>query len=154
MNNWLEERRPGSKGNQEPKNELQSMFTYYSDGYTVKSNPSNSGGWVVTDFDGRILIHKILVDEKDEKTITNNEMELLGLLWAAMYAIPGSKIETDSRNNLAWINKPKSKARPDLMPIARSIKQLAELKNLTIIQKGRETNLAGIWIENNNLEIL
>lgn len=126
----------------------------YSDGYTVKENPAVEGGFVVADDWGEIIIHKVVVDPKGQKNITNNEMELLGLLYACMYANNGDEIETDSKNNIAWINRPNSKVRMDLMPIARSIDILRKQKNLLIFWKGRETNQAGIWIENNNLEIL
>lgn len=133
------------------------MLTYYSDGYTIRANPSNAGGFVVADKEGSIVCHKHLVGDIQDvsvKTITNNEMELLGLLYACMYAPDNSLIETDSRNNIAWIKNPKSKARPDLMPVAKTIKILQQAKNLSIIWRPRETNKAGIWIENNNFELM
>jgi len=119
------------------------MNILYTDGYTIRANPSEEGGGFVV-IDKKGIIHH---QEIAKKGFTNNEAELLGLLYAVSIATRASYVSTDSQNSLAWVKSGKPKARPDLQPIAQMIKSIIKLKKLNVIWQGRDDNLAGIYIE-------
>ena len=120
------------------------MTKIYSDGYTIGQNPSPiGGGYVVMNEAKEVLTEK----EIQKVGMTNNEIELLGVLCATEVAGISDEIITDSMNTYWWVMKRKCKARKDLKPIAeKAYKNICE-KNLKLIQEGRETNLAGNYIE-------
>lgn len=122
------------------------MARIYSDGYTLIKNPSDiGGGFVVMNELKQLLAHF----EINKKGMTNNEVELLGVLKATELAREYDTIITDSTNTLAWVLSPKRKikARPDLKPQADLAYSNILQKHLELIQEPRDTNLAGNYIE-------
>lgn len=119
----------------------------YTDGLTIGKNPSNvGGGYCITKENGDILE---INNSIRKNPFTSNEAELLGALRATELASNGDEIITDSMNTYYWIKNGKSKARPDLNELMLKAKNNIKLKNLTLVQKPREENLAGIYIQNN-----
>jgi ribonuclease HI len=118
---------------------------YYTDGFTVGSNPSNiGGGFTITD-DRKNLIHH---EQEFRRHFTNNDGELLGIEYAATQVCgQGDEIRTDSQIALRWVQVGGSKARPDLDPVCRCAKQAVWEKGLTVRWVRREQNLAGLWNE-------
>lgn len=120
------------------------MNIYYSDAYTIHTNPSEiGGGYVVTKGD-EIIEEKVI----HKRGMTNNEMELIGVGVAVNKAENGSIVYTDSQNTFYWVRSGKPKARPDLAPLALSIHNLVKEKEITLKWIPREQNIAGIIIEN------
>lgn len=121
-------------------------MTYYSDCFVYGSNPSDiGGGFTICDESGKV----VWKEEVLKKGFTNNEGELLGVLYACSLANHGDIIKTDSQNTLAWIKRGKPKARPDLEQPATMAQTLVRLKGLKLEWGGRDTNLAGIHNDNN-----
>lgn len=117
---------------------------YYADGYTINSNPSNTGGgYTVVDENNK------LIEEKEFliKGFTNNEAELRSALAAIAIASHNDTVIIDSMNTFYWIRSGNPKARPDLKELCSSAKRLARQKNISIIWKPREENLAGHYNE-------
>lgn len=120
-------------------------MNYYSDGYTIKRNPSPiGGGYVVTDANGEIVKEEEIL----KKGLTNNEAELSGLLAMAWIAKPGDELFIDSMTVFYWGRSGRCKARPDLTPMAKEVKHLVFSKGLVVTWCPREKNKAGIYIEN------
>ena len=120
------------------------MARIYSDGYTIGSNPSRvGGGFAIIKEGGEFVCEKEIL----KVGMTNNEAELLGVLEATEVAEQFDTIVTDSMNTYWWVMKRKCKARPDLKFIAEKAYSNILQKNLELIQEGRETNLAGNYIE-------
>jgi len=116
----------------------------YSDGYTIGKNPSSEGGgYVVMDDEKNILCHK----EIKSKYFTNNEAELLGVSKAIELAGLRDTVITDSRIALCWVMYRKCTARPDLRKIAIKAYEEMRKKFIKLKQEGRESNLAGNYIE-------
>lgn len=119
---------------------------YYTDGFTIFSNPSDFGGGYT------------IVDEKnnlkercqfDKKGFTNNEGELLGVYNCLLFCKKGDVIITDSKCITFWCKSGKSKARPDLNEKIMMSKMLLFEKSVKLEWKPREENLAGHYNENN-----
>ena len=116
----------------------------YTDGYTIGRNPSKiGGGFVVMNEFKEVLA----MNEIKKEGMTNNEVELLGVLEASKMALRGDEIITDSMNTYWWVMRRKCKARPDLRPQAEEAYKNICDKGLKLIQQGRDTNLAGNYIE-------
>lgn len=122
------------------------MKILYTDGFTLGKNPSNLGG-------GFVLVneHGIEVGRQTfyKKGYTNNEGELMGVLFATELIEPGGEIYTDSMNTVHWVTNCRCKARPDLKPAAQTAKINILEKKLKLIWLPREHNLAGLLLENN-----
>lgn len=117
-------------------------MVYYTDGYIL---PSYGGGFTV------FLQGKLIKSARVEKKgLTNNEAELLGIVYAAMDAKDNDTIITDSLCCIYWIRRGKAKARPDLNVFCSLVRSLKEKKALDIHWESRETNLAGIYNEKNH----
>lgn len=116
---------------------------YYSDGYMINSNPSNSGGYTIIDQ------NNVFIDRQQiyKSNFTNNEAEILGIVHAMKYASYGDTVSTDSMCCLTWANKGRSKARPDLVLLLQEARDLKKTKNINLMWEGREWNLAGIYNE-------
>lgn len=116
----------------------------YSDGYTIGRNPSNKGGgYVIMDEYKQVLFH-----EKIEKyKFTNNEAELRGVVKATNLAQAGDIVITDSNVAWCWVIYRKCKARPDLREMSQEAYINIKEKGLKLKQEGRDTNLAGNYIE-------
>ena len=121
----------------------------YSDGYTIFKNPSNQGGFVITNNRGTPIFEGYF----EKPNITNNEMELRGLAKACELAKKDTKVITDSFTAYCWISNGFCKARPDLSKVARQANRLLEEKNLCLTQVKRDKNKAGIYIENTHKEL-
>lgn len=120
---------------------------YFTDGWMMGSNnPSPyGGGYTVIDEN-----NKLIKEEEFRVTgFTNNEAEIRGIKFALEYAVKGDTISTDSMCCLTWVNKGKSKARPDLRDLLEGCKKLKNEKEINLIWEGRDFNLAGIYNENN-----
>lgn len=119
-------------------------MVYYSDGFTLISNPSPIGGGytIVDEYDNLIKTETIY-----KKGLTNNEAELLGVLEALKLCSRKDTIITDSQNTMAWIKNANPKARPDLKELCVEAKELVSYKQVSIIWKPRAANLAGIYNE-------
>jgi|ERR1035441_100156 hypothetical protein len=126
-------------------------MTYHCDCFVYGGNPSDKGGgFTITDEQGNLLWQV----EKLKPGFTNNEGELLGVLYAAMLASHGDTIVTDSQNTIAWTRSGNPKARPDLRSFAGLAKKLISLKTLTLIWKPREENAAGVYNENHHSSLV
>lgn len=79
--------------------------------------------------------------------MTNNEVELLGVVHATKLGRMGDIIITDSMNSIHWIKNRICKARPDLKPKAIEAFDNLKKKGVILIHKSREVNLAGQYIE-------
>lgn len=131
------------------------MIEIHTDGYTIRGNPSKIGGGftiVGLHADGReelILTHRILRNPVlfADRPFTNNEGELLGVVFAAVMAPKGMKIVTDSHNTEAWLKSASPKARPDLAWLCVLGNQLIRQKELIVEWRPREVNLAGQYNE-------
>jgi hypothetical protein len=122
-------------------------MTYHTDCFVYGGNPSSKGGgFTITDEQGNLLWQV----EKLKPGFTNNEGELLGVLYAAMLASHGDTIVTDSQNTIAWTKSGKPKARPDLTSFAALAKRLIALKSLSLMWTPRQQNKAGIYNENHH----
>ena len=120
---------------------------YYTDGFTIQSNPSIiGGGFTVVDELGKLIKREEILKE----WFTNNEGELLGVLYV-LENFNNCIISTDSMNTIYWIKKGFSKARPDLKDVLLKAKTLKEKKEIEIIFEPREKNLAGVYNENYGL---
>ena len=123
-------------------------MTYYADCFVYGGNPSDvGGGFTITDEKGKLLWQ----EEKLQRGFTNNEGELLGVLYACMLASHGDTIVTDSQNTIAWIRSGTPKARPDLTDFATLAKDLVSKKQVTVKWLPREQNLAGIYNEEHDV---
>lgn len=125
------------------------MKTLYVDGYTIGHNPSRTGGGFVI---SNPEIQSILVEKYAQFNFTNNEAEVRGLARAIEMVDEGGIVYTDSYVACCWVRKGKAKARPDLNELCKSANELQKIKNVKIKQIPRERNLAGIYIENQQLE--
>lgn len=120
---------------------------YHADGFIKGKNPSNFGG-------GFTIFRKengnkefFISLEIKKKGFTNNEAELLGVLYACDKGESGAKIITDSKCIVSWIRNGKAKARPDLNWACQSAKRLIKEKKLIIEWKPRGYNIAGLFNE-------
>jgi hypothetical protein len=126
-------------------------MTYHCDCFVYGGNPSDKGGgFTITDEQGNLLWQV----EKLKPGFTNNEGELLGVLYAAMLASHGDTIVTDSQNTIAWTRSGNPKARPDLKNFAALAKKLVALKRLAVVWKPREENAAGIYNEEHRASLV
>lgn len=122
------------------------MVKYYTDGFTIRGNPSKVGG-------GYTIINEnneVLITENIEKVgMTNNEAELLGVWHALHLCNEFDVVSTDSMNTIAWLrtNNLKKVARQNLLDIIKECKEIVASKQVNIIWEGREHNLAGIHNE-------
>lgn len=123
---------------------------YFTDGFTNKGNPSDSGGWVVYEK----TENKIWVRNVKKQGFTNNEAELLGIHYACEIAGVQDSISTDSLCCLWLARKGKCKARPDLNKIAKRIKDLCAFKMIDIKLISREVNPAGKLLEYRKTEVI
>lgn len=124
---------------------------YYADCYVYGGNPSDKGGgFTVTDEKGNLLHQEELL----KPAFTNNEGELLGVLFAVMLASHGDTVVTDSQNTIAWIKSGDPKARPDLKEFAALAKRLCALKNVTVTWVARDQNLAGVYNEKHQVSMV
>jgi len=119
---------------------------YYTDGWMMGSkNPSPyGGGFTVVDEDNELIKR----EEVRHQGFTNNEAEIRGIKFALEYAEKGDSVSTDSMCCLSWVNKGKSKARPDLFELLQECKKLKTEKGINFHWEGRDFNLAGIYNEN------
>lgn len=118
---------------------------YYTDGFCIGSNPTDEGGYTITDETGKLV--KSFKYKK--RNLTNNEVELQGVyICLKDYCKGGEKIITDSMNTILWIRKPFSKKREDLMWIARDCQDMLKDKNVELEWMSREENRAGWYNEN------
>lgn len=123
-------------------------MTYYIDGYTIWSNPSETGGGY-TIFDSNNNLIKTV--EVLKEGFTNNEAELIAVNECAKLCEIGDTIITDSTNTIKWVSKKpnlKKKKRRDLYSIKLETFELIANKNINLVWKPREENLAGIYNEN------
>lgn len=116
---------------------------YYTDGWLMGSNPSHGGGWTVIDENNKLIER----GELRKMGFTNNEAEIRAIKFALEYAEEGDQISTDSMCCLSWVNKGKSKARPDLNELMTECKNIKEKKKINLMWEGRDFNLAGIYNE-------
>ena len=117
---------------------------YCSDGYTIGTNPSHiGGGYTIVDQNNNLIVTR----ELKRPNFTSNEAEFLGAFYAIQIANLGDTIILDSTVVETWVHKGFSKARPDLNEDIFEASILAMKKNLSVIQKPREQNLAGIYNE-------
>lgn len=119
---------------------------YYTDGFMIGGNPSDTGGGFTIVDENNESIHREVVNKKN---FTNNEAETLGILKALTIAKEGDTVSTDSMCCLGWVNRGKSKARPDLNELLSTAKFLAEKKKINLCWERRDFNLAGIYNEQN-----
>lgn len=118
---------------------------YYTDGFMFGSNPSSvGGGFTVTDEIGN-LIHREVINKGG---LTNNEAETRGIHFALKIANNGDTVSTDSMCCLTWVNKGRTKVRPDLTELLTESKMLKITKDINLMWEGRDFNLAGIMNEN------
>lgn len=118
---------------------------YYTDGFNIRSNPSpEGGGYTVVDETGE-LVHREVIRKS---FFTNNEGEILGILHGLQIAKNDDTVSTDSMCCLSWVNKGKSKARPDLNHVLQKCHILMKTKSINLMWERREFNLAGILNEN------
>lgn len=117
---------------------------YYTDGFVRGSNPSKYGGGFTIVDENNNLIRR---EEIEQVGFTNNEGEMLGIIYACTIALLRDVISTDSMCCLTWAHKGKSKARPDLNELMARCKKLIEDKELNLIWERRNFNLAGIYNE-------
>jgi hypothetical protein len=126
---------------------------YYADGLTIKSNPSfDGGGYTVANEKGDVLLHRMIDCTPEKPLITNNETELLAAYHACKLADNNDEIVVDSANTLAWIKRPISKVRPDLMGIAAEARETIIQKNLSMNWRPRDENTAGWFNETLGVE--
>ena len=117
---------------------------YYCDGFQIGGNPSDiGGGYSIVDENNKLVECKNIHREH----FTNNEAEILGIWGALLLANTGDTISTDSMCCLSWVNKGKSKARPDLKSVLARCKELKEEKQINLMWEAREFNLAGKYNE-------
>src|SRR3990167_8462361 len=117
---------------------------YFTDGYTLLRNPSPvGGGFSIIDENNKLLIH-----ERIEKVgFTNNEGEILGILWCLEICKEGDIISTDSMCAISWVRTGKSKSRKDLKEIFEKCQRLKNEKKVNLMWESREYNLAGHFNE-------
>jgi len=120
------------------------MTKYYTDGYTLLSNPSPAGGGfsIVNEY-GELINHT----QTFKKDFTNNEAEVTAIVHALEICKPNDIISSDSKTAITWINIAYSKTRKDLIPLLRHGKDLCTSKNISLIWEGRDFNLAGYFNE-------
>lgn len=106
---------------------------------------------VVSDDKGNVLV------ERKEKGGSNNIAELMAVDEALKYCIKNNianvEIRTDSKNNFAWVLGRKVgknvNDKSKVMQIKESIRQARTKVYLHLKWVGRDSNLAGHYIENN-----
>lgn len=117
---------------------------YYSDGFTIDSNPGSKGGYTITDSSGKLLKTTII----KKNGFTNNEAELLGVYnCVKTFCVNGDTVITDSMNNIYWCKSGFSKTRLDLNGVISKCKKLIKKKNINLVWEGRDGNLAGQYNE-------
>lgn len=122
---------------------------YYTDGFTIGGNPSSvGGGYTIVDEHNNLIETRVI----EKEAFTNNEAELLGVLEGLRLCKPGDKIITDSMNTVYWIKSGNPKKRPDLKDLCEEAKRLVEQKQVIVEHQPRESNLAGIYNEQNGSE--
>ncbi len=115
---------------------------YYSDGFTLDSNPSPlGGGYSVVDENSNL----IKLENINKVNFTNNEGELRGCLEALRIAEEGDTVSIDSKIIILWIKNPfgKKAKRKDLTGLKHEGKLLLQKKNINLIWEPREYNKAG-----------
>lgn len=121
---------------------------YFTDGYTLGSNPSHGGGYTIVDETGSLIESKVI----NKEGFTNNEAEILGIEKALELCKAGDTISTDSMNSLSWVFGGKSKARPDLNDRLHYLMlRMIEL-NINLCWERRDFNLAGLYNEKMKLD--
>jgi ribonuclease HI len=115
------------------------------DGFVLDRNPSPRGGGftVVREHDNQLIVNHFIM----RVGFTNNDGELLAIAYAAHKAEPGDTIVTDAQCMTYWCKSGACGARPDLTPIAAKVKRWMKDKNLTLVWKRRNDNLAGLFNE-------
>ena len=118
---------------------------YYSDGWCQGGNPSETGGgFTVTNVHGDVMEE----GEVQKKGFTNNEAELLGAAKAIQIAEKDDTVIVDSTCVVSWItNGIQKKSRIDLRPLAEDARREMLEKNINLIWRPREENLAGQYNE-------
>jgi len=125
------------------------MNKLFVDGYTIGSNPSRvGGGFVICDEDSKVIEQKKII----KPYYTNNEAEISGLVKSLELIDDLGTIYTDSFIACCWLRGGRAKARPDLNGLIKTGHALQKKKDIKIIQINRAQNLAGIYIENCQLE--
>jgi ribonuclease HI len=126
---------------------------YYTDGYTIQSNPSQiGGGYTIVDDNNELVLTKSI----DKIGMTNNEAELLGMYECLLNCPEIETISTDSQVIHGWIVKGMRKKCPrkDLEPLVIKCRDLLREKRAKIIWEGRDDNLAGIYNDESGLDVL
>jgi ribonuclease HI len=119
---------------------------FFTDGFTIGSNPSDEGGYTIMDEKGKLLTSTRIKKSR----LTNNETELLGVYHCLLdYAKEGDVITTDSMNTIYWCRNGKSKARQDLNDLMEECKNLLENKKVSLEWCSRDDNMAGWYNEMN-----
>ena len=117
---------------------------YYSDGYCIGGNPSETGGgYTVTNEHGDVIDE----GEVQKKGFTNNEAELLGAAKAIQIAEKGDTVIVDSMVVIYWITRGIKKSRIDLRPLAEDARGEMLEKKIKLIWRPRAENLAGHYNE-------
>lgn len=117
---------------------------YFTDGWMKVKNPSPyGGGFTVINEDGDLIRY----EDIKQPNFTNNDAEILGIVWTLEHCQMFDEISTDSMCCLSWINGGKSKARPDLNDMLLKGQTLMKEKNVNLMWEGRDFNLAGIYNE-------
>lgn len=118
---------------------------YYTDGWMkgTKNPSSYGGGWTIVNKEGTLI--KFV--DIEQNNFTNNEAEIRGIVESLEICEPWDEISTDSMCCLTWINKGKSKARPDLNELLKKGHDLLDEKHINVMWEAREYNLAGQYNE-------
>lgn len=119
---------------------------YYSDGFLTSQYPNNKGGgFTVMNLKNELIIRENII----KLGITNNEVELLGCIYALTIAENGDTVSVDSKNTIAWITNPfkKKRARKDLDEFKNLGYKIINSKDIKLIWEPREVNMAGWYNE-------
>src|SRR5574343_562289 len=119
----------------------------YCDGFN-DTNPGTKGGWTIASYyNDKETLFSVYTIEKEN--FTNNEAELLGVLYAARFAKNNTTIYTDSQNTMLWIKRAgrllQLKSRPDLTKTAKICFDIINEKHLKLEWVCREKNIAGMF---------
>lgn len=119
---------------------------YYIDGFTIRKNPSPTGGGYTIFNENNVLIK---TENIKKVGMTNNEAELLGLFNCLKVSSAHDEISTDSMNTITWVRSKKDKkiARQDLLEIIRECRKMIQDKHINLLWESRDYNLAGIYNE-------
>lgn len=117
---------------------------YYTDGFTIKRNPSDiGGGYTIVDENGRVIAREII----KKVGFSVNDGELLGVVNALRMCGDGDVLSTDSMCMLLWIRHGHSRKRADLNGLITEAKRLIFDKRVSLFWEGRDSNLAGRYNE-------